>query len=258
MYIQPSSTVRKYRKPSYFSTILLYSCFGLFFILFIGLGIWQIQRLHWKLQLIEQVNERIHRPPVPAPINHLQWSKLSFDQNEYQPVMLEGKYLNNKEVLVTTVRDEAGYWLMTPMVADSGQIIFVNRGFVPMDQANQFKRLKGLILGETKVVGLMRMSESNGFWFRKNRPNEHIWYSRQLPSMAESVDLDPSHVAPYFIDADATPVAGGVPQGGGTVVHFRNEHLSYAITWFSLATFVFLATAYTIWRRNKHDDDDFN
>jgi surfeit locus 1 family protein len=42
-------------------------------------------------------------------------------------------------------------------------------------------------------------------------------------------------VAPFFIDADATPNPGGYPVGGLTVVHFRNTHLIYALTWFALA-----------------------
>ena len=43
-------------------------------------------------------------------------------------------------------------------------------------------------------------------------------------------------MAPYFIDADATANPGGLPVGGLTVVRFRNSHLSYALTWFALAT----------------------
>jgi surfeit locus 1 family protein len=42
-------------------------------------------------------------------------------------------------------------------------------------------------------------------------------------------------VAPYFIDADGTPNPGGWPIGGLTVVHFSNNHLIYALTWFALA-----------------------
>ena len=44
-----------------------------------------------------------------------------------------------------------------------------------------------------------------------------------------------SDAAPYFIDADATPNPGGFPVGGLTVVGFPNNHLVYAVTWFSLA-----------------------
>jgi surfeit locus 1 family protein len=47
--------------------------------------------------------------------------------------------------------------------------------------------------------------------------------------------LQADEVAPYFIDADAAANSGGVPAGGLTVIHFHNNHLVYAITWYALA-----------------------
>ena len=64
-----------------------------------------------------------------------------------------------------------------------------------------------------------------------------------------------THVAPYFIDAEATPRAadeaaaspagggsGFAPVGGLTVITFHNSHLVYAITWYTLALMVAGAT----------------
>ena len=62
--------------------------------------------------------------------------------------------------------------------------------------------------------------------------------------MAKKVGLD--EVAPYFIDADKTPNIGGLPIGGLTIVSFPNNHLSYAITWFTLAVGVLAASIFLI------------
>ncbi|TIN59580.1 MAG: SURF1 family protein, partial [Mesorhizobium sp.] len=59
-------------------------------------------------------------------------------------------------------------------------------------------------------------------------------------------------VAPYFIDADATPNPGGWPVGGLTVVSFHNNHLVYALTWFGLALMVLGAIAYPLRQAGKH------
>jgi surfeit locus 1 family protein len=59
------------------------------------------------------------------------------------------------------------------------------------------------------------------------------WYSRDVAAIAAARDL--SAVAPYFIDADASPVRGGLPIGGLTVTDLPNNHLVYALTWFCLA-----------------------
>ncbi len=34
---------------------------------FVALGIWQVERLSWKLDLIARVDQRVHAEPVPAP-----------------------------------------------------------------------------------------------------------------------------------------------------------------------------------------------
>lgn len=60
-----------------------------------------------------------------------------------------------------------------------------------------------------------------------------IWYARDLRSIAAADKI--RLAAPALIEADAAPNPGGWPRGGQTVVSFRNEHLSYAITWFGLA-----------------------
>ena len=51
---------------------------------------------------------------------------------------------------------------------------------------------------------------------RPNRPAEDRWYSRDIAAIAKARGL--RNVAPFFIDADATPNTGGYPVGGMTVV----------------------------------------
>jgi surfeit locus 1 family protein len=53
--------------------------------------------------------------------------------------------------------------------------------------------------------------------------------------MAAADHLDPANLAPFYIDADATPNPDGWPQGGVTPLSLPDNHLQYAITWFSLA-----------------------
>jgi surfeit locus 1 family protein len=79
----------------------------------------------------------------------------------------------------------------------------------------------------------MRVSEPHGGFLRTNEPAADRWFSRDVPAIARARGL--GVVAPFFVDADATPNRGGYPIGGLTVVQFRNSHLIYALTWFALA-----------------------
>ena len=82
-------------------------------------------------------------------------------------------------------------------------------------------------------TGLVRASEPHGGFLRANDAAADRWYSRDIAAIGRARSL--GHLAPVFIDADATPNPGDYPVGGLTVVAFRNAHLAYALTWFALA-----------------------
>ncbi|GAA5096154.1 SURF1 family protein [Bartonella acomydis] len=234
------------QKQSRFS-LFLFSVFCVCcFVLFSALGIWQVQRLNWKTNLITSANQRVHLPPITAPSQN-QWAQITFEKDEYRPVTITGKFLTDKNILVTAVtQDTSGYWVLTPLQTADNTLTFINRGFIPMDARHDFQSSKPLQTKakshpyeaintkQTTIIGLLRMSEKNGFFPRKNNPDKNIWYTRDLPAMAEKLGL--STVAPYFIDAGKkTAPYEALPIAGLTIVHFRNNHLVYAITWFILA-----------------------
>lgn len=198
-----------------------------------ALGVWQVQRRAWKLDLIERVEERVHRPAVTAP-GPAEWPEVSRDRDEYRHVTLSGRFLNDRETYVQAVTElGGGFWVMTPLLTGDGQTVLINRGFVPPERKMPDSRSAGLIEGPAVVTGLLRLDEPGGAFLRSNDPTAGRFYSRDLQAIAEAKGL--GEVAPYFIDADARPNPGGFPVGGLTQVRFHNSHLVYAITWFTLA-----------------------
>ena len=199
-----------------------------------SLGVWQVKRLSWKLDLIERVDSRIHAEPVPAPGPEA-WDAITRDKDEYTRVTLTGEYLNDDEVLIYTPSEIGpANWVLTPLRRDDGTIVMVNRGLVPLVAAGEgdFDHIDG----ETTVTGLLRISESEGWLFsRDNDPENGLWYRRDIGSITAARGY--GDAAPYFVDEEAT-APGRWPSGGRTVVSFRNSHLSYALTWFALALMV--------------------
>jgi surfeit locus 1 family protein len=214
-----------------------------------ALGIWQLERRIWKLELIARIAQRTRAAPIDAP-SPAQWAQRDGGAYSYRRVRVAGRYLNTCETLVWAVtRLGGGYWVLTPLRAAGGNIILVNRGFVPPERADPASRAAGLVSGATIVTGLLRLSEPNGAFLRSNKPAEGRWYSRDVAAIAAARSLSP--VAPYFIDADATPDPGGLPVGGLTVTDLPNNHLVYAITWFTLALMLAGAAVYIV-RREIH------
>lgn len=198
----------------------------------VALGVWQVERRAWKLDLIARVDARLAAAPVAAPGPDA-WPDLTRAANEYERVEATGHFLHDREVAVLAVTQfGSGYWILTPLETPDFTLL-VNRGFVPQNKRDPATRGEGQISGEVTITGLLRLTEPHGGFLRRNDPAGDRWYSRDVPAIADARGLGP--IAPYFVDADGTPNPGGLPVGGLTVVHFRNSHLSYALTWFALA-----------------------
>jgi len=211
---------------------------------FVALGTWQVYRLQWKLDLIQRVEARLAQEPVPIPASD-GWASINAADDEYKRVSARGHFLNDKEAhVVASTERGPGYWVLTPFALENGTFVIVNRGFVPGDRRETSARSEGQIAGETSVTGLLRLSEASSWILRRNDPAHDRWYRRDPREIGDARGL--SNVAPFFIDADATPNPGGWPLGGMTRVQFSNSHLVYAVTWFALAVMAALATAYVI------------
>lgn len=212
-------------------SILALAAVSLAILGFLALGFWQIERRAWKHDLIARVDARVAAAPVAAPGPDA-WSEISAEKDAYRHVRVSGTYLPGEEVAVQAVTEQgAGYWVLAPL--DTGAFtVLVNRGFVPTERRDPATR--EAVAGPVTVSGLMRMSEPGGGFLRANDPVAGRWYSRDVAAIAAAENLR-GPVAPYFIDADATPNPGGLPVGGLTVIRFRDNHLSYALTWFALA-----------------------
>ncbi len=217
-------------------------------LVFAGLGLWQLQRRSWKLDLIARVEARVHAVPVVAP-GPAEWPEIDAAVHEYRRVVLRGRYLDVPATLTLAVTERGpGFWVLAPLRAEDGFTVLVNRGFVPEDR--QMSGEPRPVAGqEARVVGLLRLTEPGGGFLRSNDPGGGRWYSRDVAAIAEARGLAP--VAPYFVDADAESEPGPLPQGGMTQVGFRNTHLVYALTWFVLALMSAAAGVHLVRNRDE-------
>jgi surfeit locus 1 family protein len=216
-------------------------------LLLLGLGSWQIQRLYWKQDLIAQRQAAVSAAPILATGN------LEEDARgmEFRHVTDEGVFLHDKEIFLgaTSEAGRQGYQVLTPLLEPGGRIVFANRGFIPAELKDPAKRAAGQIVGTVRVQGLLRLPPAGKpTWFLPdNRPDLNYWFWVDLPAMSAADKLD--RVASFYIDADASPNPGGWPKGGVTRLALPNDHLQYAITWFSLA--VALMVIYFLFHRRN-------
>nr|WP_132387477.1 SURF1 family protein [Novosphingobium sp. PhB165] len=218
--------------------------------LFIALGVWQVQRLHWKHALIAQVDARTRAAPVPLPADAVLAGKGATDL-AYLRVSIEGRYEGKATAVVRAATDlGTGYWTMTPLRLDDGRQVWVNRGFVPAGTTAAVAAAT-TPQGPVSVTGLLRVNEPAGSLLQSNQPQADRWYSRDVNALAQARGI--GAVVPAFVDAqveDAVRPKGLAPVPGLTQIHFPDNHLSYALTWFTMAAMSAMALVF-VWRRRR-------
>lgn len=202
----------------------------------LSLGLWQVQRLAWKEGILAEIDARIADAPVALPGQ----SDLALDQ--YLAVQTSGVIGPNMvRVLVSQKGVGAGYRIVSPLDV-GGRIILLDRGIMPVDRA-----VPDAPMGTVAVTGnLLWPDEIDGFTPDPDL-GANIWFARDLAALAAHLGTEPLLIVlreSAFDDAPIRPApvgATGIP----------NDHLGYAITWFSLALVWAGMTGFFLWRMTR-------
>jgi cytochrome oxidase assembly protein ShyY1 len=233
--------------------------FGVFTIamvvLFIGLGLWQLERRVEKHALIAALTERLAAPPVPLPPTS-DWGALGPVKDEFRRVSFAATYPKLPDAMVysagSAVRADIsgpGTWAFLPARLPGGEIVAVNTGFVPntmQDRSLEDRAVAGLFTdAPVELTGYIRFPEAAGWLTPAENVTKRLWFARDHLAMARVLGW--GEVAPFYIDLEQPMPQSGIPKPGPLDVHLKDDHLQYAITWFVLAAAVVIAFA--VWLR---------
>lgn len=222
------------------------------------LGVWQIERRALKHALIERVEAGLSASPLELPAQAT-WTSLSPQEIDYRKVTVRGTFLHEREAFLYMLyvaqqggEPTPGYALLTPLLLEGGGVVLVNRGYLPDSKLNPSSRAQAQVTGLVSVTGLLRSTEKRSWFSPDDQLAKKQFYTRDLAAITQSLGLEglgKGPVAPFLLEADQTPNPGGWPKGGQTVVQFTDNHLLYALTWFSLAVGVLIL--FGVWVRQN-------
>lgn len=199
-----------------------------------ALGIWQVQRLTWKEGVIAEINSRIADDPVALPADP------DPERDAYLPVVITGMFAGDTlRVLVSQKEVGAGYRLITAMDSDAGRVL-IDRGFVAVDD-------KGIATPDVSVTvqGNLQWPQEIDSYTPAPDLDNNIWFARDVPLLAEALETRPILIVANAVSQD-DPVVTPLPVDTSRI---PNDHLQYAITWFSLAAIWVAMSFYFITRR---------
>jgi surfeit locus 1 family protein len=227
--------------------------------LFVGLGIWQLQRRVEKHALIAALTERLAAAPSLLPPSS-QWSALTPEHDEFRRVSFVATYQSRPDAMVyssgSAVREDIsgpGTWAFLPALLPDGETVVINAGFVQntmQDREFEDRVVQRLITNQPFILtGYVRFPERAFLLTPSENLAKRLWFTRDHLAMARALGWgeEKREIAPFYIDLEVPVPASGVPKPGALEVNLKDDHLQYAITWFGLAGA--LVIAFAVWLR---------
>ncbi len=195
----------------------------------INLGFWQLRRLDERQEFNAAVEERYDAPVIA--LDALLDDADDLDELEWRPVAASGAYLPDETFLVVnrSQNGRAGQNVVVPLELDDGRILLVNRGFVPLSDAE----MPTVPAEFVEVTGRLRPSQERRLG-QLSDPAEGDLFEVQRIDIDRLAPQLPGEVVPMYIDlSESTPgEPGPFPEPVATPDLSEGNHLSYAVQWF--------------------------
>jgi len=200
----------------------------------LGLGFWQVGRLTEKEAYLAEIEARIAEAPVALP------GTPDLAQDRFQSVEVDGRFVGQEiDVLASRKTYGAGFRVISVFETGDGRRILVDRGFLPTAQRGDDRGQGG-----ARIVGNLHWPDEIDGYTPEPDEKTKMWFARDVPSMAEALETEPVLIV-LRETSETDPVVTPFPVDSSGI---PNDHLEYAITWFSLAAVWIGMTLYLLWR----------
>ena len=207
---------------------LLFSVFVYFIILtLLSLGFWQIYRLNWKLELIEQIENSLKNDPVEL---------TSIEKKNYLRIKTSGDIDFDKQIYLYNLNDagKPGFEVINPIkIGDENYLM--NRGWIPFEK----KDLPEInLVDQNQIVGTLMLQTKPSSFKPENDIEKNYWFTLDREDILKFTGRNFSEYVIY-LNGDYK-----IPKPRLITAKISNNHKKYAITWFSMAISILLIYLY--------------
>ena len=197
----------------------IFSIFVFLFIsIFIFLGSWQLIRLNWKLELINQIENSLKNEPVNL-LDHI--------PTNYLRIKTNGTIDFDKQIYLYNLNEKGqpGFDIVNPIIIQ-GNNFLLNRGWIPFSEK---KNEKINILASSNITGTLKKQLKANRFKPDNDIQDNYWFTLNRKDIFQFTG---KNFSPFVIYLDSKLV---IPKVKTITAKISNNHKKYAITWFSLA-----------------------
>ena len=207
---------------------LLFSVFVYFIILtLLSLGFWQIYRLNWKLELIEQIENSLKNKPVELS---------NIEKKNCLRIKTSGKIDFDRQIYLYNLNDNGkpGFEVINPIkIGDENYLM--NRGWIPFEK----KELPEInFVDQNQIVGTLMLQTKPSTFKPENEIEKNYWFTLNREDISKFTGRNFSQYVIY-LNGDYK-----IPKPRVITAKISNNHKKYAITWFSMAISILLIYLY--------------
>ncbi len=213
-----------------------------------SLGSWQLHRLEWKTERIAQLDAEYKKDAAQIPL-----APADLDGDfHYRRGTVRGAYVFDRQILLgpRVYRNLPGRHVYTPLRLEDGSFLLVNRGWVPGDWTFETETPAEHAAAQSKkITGLLRKPAKRNAFTPDNRPAKDEWYFADIPAISAEKDIPGLHDT--ILELEDGDAGNRYPVAQATKPDIPNDHLQYAIFWFSMAGILAVIYALRFLKKEK-------
>ena len=207
---------------------LLFSVFVYFIILvLLSLGFWQLYRLSWKLDLINQIENSLKVEPI-----ELQ----NIEKKNYLRIKTSGQIDFEKQIYLYNLNESGkpGFEVINTIKIGNEDYL-INRGWISFDKKN---KPEINIIDQKNIIGTLMLQSKSSSFKPKNEIDKNYWFTLDREDILKFTGRNFSKYIIYLNGSYENPRPKLI------TAKISNNHKKYAITWFSMAISILLIYLY--------------
>ena len=210
----------------------------------IFLGIWQLQRLEWKEKIIDEFNELKDQKPLSLSMGKMKYPKI----DEFTKVITLGTVDRSKKIFfpAKTLNGISGVRIASLLSDNHGNNYLIDEGWFEQSRYDYFKDNNEIINAE--ILGYIRYPTQKKMFTPENSISSNEWYYYDLEQIQTYLNVK---INQKFFIKNMSNYAENFLIPSSQNHNFSNNHLQYAITWFSMSFSFLIIFIIYLFRKKK-------